>query len=105
VAQRLCLGLALLALLAASGCVRGYLYTHTVEPLNPNMHRTDVAAEGKTEGDVKHIAFRGISVAWNDNAIGDIARKNGLTVLYFADRETVSVLGIWRRETIHVYGR
>ncbi len=91
--------------LLLAGCGVGLIYTHTVEPLNPNMHRTPIETT-TGQGDVKQITIEGISVAWNDNALGDIARQNGITELYYADREVLSVvLGIWRQETIHLYGR
>ena len=88
-----------------SGCQIGLIYTHKVEPLNPNMHRTELApANG--QGDIKQIALYGISVTWGDDSIGSAAREKGLTELYYADRETLSVMfGIWKQETIHVYGR
>ena len=88
-----------------SGCGIGLIYTHKVEPLNPNMHRTELAStSGK--GDIKQIALYGISVTWDDDSIGSIARERGLTELYYADREILSVMfGIWKQETIHVYGR
>ena len=38
------------------------------------------------------------------NAIGDIARKNELKKVYFADKEIFNILGVWRMETVHVYG-
>jgi hypothetical protein len=95
----------LIQALLLPGCGVGLIYTHTVEPLNPNMHRTEMALTSG-QGDVKQIAIQGISVTWNDNAIGDIAREKGLTELYYADREILSVVfGIWKQETIHVYGR
>ena len=43
--------------------------------------------------------------AWDSAAIGDIAKKNGMTELYFADVETFSILHIWNQYTVHVYGK
>ena len=42
---------------------------------------------------------------WDSNGIGDIARKNGLEAIYFADLETFSILGIWSQYRVHVYGK
>lgn len=101
--------IAITAILASvmlfSGCGIGLIYTHTVKPLNPNMHSTEMKpASG--QGDIKQIAIQGISVTWDDDSIGSIARENGLKELYYADREILSVMfGIWKQETIHVYGR
>ena len=88
-----------------AGCTTGLIYTHTVKPLNPNMHNTEMA---KTSGqsDIKQIKLYNISVTWGDNSIGTIAREKGLTEVYYADREILSVMfGIWGQETIHLYGR
>ena len=95
----------LVPVLLFSGCGIGLIYTHTVEPLNPNMHRTELTpASG--QGDIKQISLYNISVTWDDNSIGSIAREKGLKELYYADREILSVMfGIWKQETIHVYGR
>ena len=88
------------------GCTSGILYTHTWEPLSLDMHKTPVIST-TGEGDVKHlqIPFTYLSVASDSNAIGDIAKKNGLKELYFADLETVRILSIWNRYWVHVYGK
>src|SRR3990172_1181459 len=63
-------------------------------------------APASGQGDIKQIALYGISVTWGDDSIGSAAREKGLTELYYADREILSVMfGIWKQETIHVYGR
>lgn len=94
----------LAAALLSSGCGMGLIYTHTVEPLNPNMHRTPIASDSG-QADIKQFTLYGISVTWDDNSIGRIARERGLTELYYADREFLRVLGIWKQEIIHVYGK
>ena len=91
--------------LLLSGCGIGLIYTHTVEPLNPNMHHTEMTPTSG-QGAIKQIALYNISVTWDDDSIGSIAREKGLTELYYADREILSVwFGVWKQETIHVYGR
>lgn len=37
--------------------------------------------------------------------IGCVAKANGLTELYYADLEKLSILGVWTQEWAHVYGR
>ena len=37
--------------------------------------------------------------------IGDIARQHGLEEVYFADLETLSILGYWEQQWVHIYGR
>ena len=96
--------LTLIAVLLVSGCMSGVIYTHTWQPLTVDMDRTRVVSTGGS-GDIKHIAIYMASVAWDSAAIGDIAKKQGLHELYFADLETFSVLRIWNQYTVHVYGQ
>jgi hypothetical protein len=87
-----------------SGCGAGIIYTHTVTPLSLDLHQTKVVQTDKT-GDIKHIQFLYLGVAWDSVAYGDIAKKNGMNELYFADLETLSVLRIWNQYTVHLYGK
>ena len=82
----------------------GFIYTHTRHPLTVDMHRTSVVDSEKS-GDIKHIALYVQIAAWDSAAIGDIAKKNGLTEIYFADLETFSILHVWNQYTVHVYGK
>jgi len=82
----------------------GFIYTHTWQPLTTDMDRTTVGAVSG-EGNIKHIALNMPLVAWDSAAIGDIAKKQGLNELYFADLETFSILRVWNRYTVHVYGK
>jgi len=86
-----------------SGCGVGIIYTHTREPLSLDMRPTKVVQTEKT-GDIKHIQVNWIGVAWDSAAFGDIAKKNGMNELYFADLEKLKVLGIWNQYTVHLYG-
>ena len=88
-----------------SGC----MYVHTIQPLTLNMDRTPVASVEK-EGSLKLITFPPLAgsyqlVAWDSAAIGDIARKQGMQEVYFADLETFSILRLWNQYTVHVYGK
>lgn len=101
--------LVLVAALLVSGCATGLLYTHTMQPLTLDMHRTPVSQTEKT-GSIKMISFPRFGgesrlVAWDSAAIGDVAKKQGLKEVYFADVETFSILSIWNEYTIHVYGK
>jgi len=90
--------------LLLNGCVVGLIYTHVIEPLDVNADRTEIVP-GSGEGDVKQIRYSLVDVSWNSNAIGDIARREGIETVYYADLETLSVLlGIWRQRTVHIYG-
>lgn len=85
------------------GCApTGILYTHTKIPLDTNMSETTAAGKG-AEGDLKHISFY-VDVMWDSNAIGDIAKKNGIETVYYSDLEILRVLTVWNQYTVHVYG-
>ena len=90
--------------LALGGCASpfGLVYTHTVEPLSTDFHGTPVVTD-QAPGDVKQITFY-VSVLWNGNAIGEIAKEHGFQEVYYADLETLRVLGVWTQEWVHVYG-
>ncbi len=100
------LGLMFLVLgLIGGGCSYGLIYTHTVQPLDANLNKTLTAnGAGEADDDVKHFSFY-VDVAWDSNALGDIARKRGFVRIDHADLELLSILGIWRQYTVHVYGR
>ena len=89
-----------------SGCTTGIIYTHTMQPLTLDQHNTRVVPTSGV-GDIKHLAliYPQLSVAWDDAAIGDIAKKNGIQEMYFADLETLRILWIWNRYWLHVYGK
>ncbi|NIQ95248.1 MAG: hypothetical protein GWO11_06195 [Desulfuromonadales bacterium] len=88
-----------------SGCTYGLIYTHTVLPLDANLNRTLTTKKvDKGDEDVKHFSLY-VDVAWDSNAIGDIARKRGFQQIDHADLELLSILGVWRQYTVHVYGR
>jgi len=92
-------------------CMSGILYTHTIEPLTTNFTRAPVQkdATGRADGDVHHIHVPltrvDLDVIWNSNALGDVAQRNGLSEIYYADLETFSILTIWNQYTAHVYGK
>jgi hypothetical protein len=93
------------AALALCGCAGqlGLVYSHTIEPLSTDFYHTPVVSN-EAAGDVKQIHFY-VRVLWNDNAIGEVAKEHGIDEVYFADLETLRVLGIWTQQWVHVYGR
>ena len=98
--------LALIAALALglSACVGpiGLVYTHTFEPLTTNFNRTTAVSE-HAAGDTKQIDYY-VRVLWSGNGIGEIGKQYGFDEVYYADLETLRVLGIWTQEWAHVYG-
>ena len=96
--NRLVLALFACATPALSGCV----YTHTVKPLTTDFHDTPVVSD-KGRGDTKQVDYY-VRLTWSSNAIGQIAKENGFEEVYYADLETLQILGIWTQEWAHVYG-
>jgi hypothetical protein len=90
------------------GCLagNGLIYTHTVRPLTVNMHRTPVVFEER-KGGIKYLNlhYYNVSATWSSNAIGDIAKKNGINTIYYADLEYFTVLQVWSEYTVHIYGK
>jgi len=110
------LGAILGALLVLSGCasseaglqaypqsIFGYVYSHSTEPLMTDFSSTPAGAE-RTSGAVKTVSFY-VTVQWDKNGIGTIAKKHGIEEIYYADIETIKVLNYWQRRRVHIYGR
>ena len=109
--RRALLAVFLMSLVMVSGCaVRpvGLVYTHMKLPLTTNLNETPVPGSDPPSGRVleikEPISGAGIYAKIDSNAIGDIARKNGMQTLYFADQEIFSILGIWSTYRTLLYG-
>lgn len=91
-----------------SGCIRGYLYTNTVEPYCTDMQATPIAERRSDSGIVSVAIPRlpGARTVWSSNAIGDAAQQAGIKEIYYCDLKRFSVLGgIYGSESLIVYGR
>lgn len=95
--------LARLSLAALLPLLSGCLYSHTVRPLTTNLNGAPVV-ETSARADVKEFDYY-VRVVWDSNGIGDIGRRNGFEEVYYADLETLRILGIWKQRWVHVYGR
>jgi hypothetical protein len=87
---------------------KGLIYTRVKIPLTKNLNNTPVAAPSGIGGNIVIIKepFTGYGIYTEiySNAIGDIAKKNGLRKVHFADQEIYSILGIWTSSTVYVHG-
>jgi hypothetical protein len=86
----------------------GRIFTHVRVPYTIDLDNTPVTnirASGLIIHVEEPVTGYGFYAEFNSNAIGDIAKKHGLTKLYFADIEIFDVLGIWHHEKIHLYGK
>jgi len=81
-----------------SGCI----YSHTVIPLTTDFRSTPTGDESRS-GDVKQVTFY-VSVTWDENGIGAIAKEHGIEEIYYADIEKIRVLGYWKQQRVRVYG-
>lgn len=103
--------------------LRGMVVKKVRRPLTVDLHETPMPAaaeaengdgEGKEGGDAakkgriikikEPFTSAGVYVELNSTAIGDVAKKHGLTKLYFADIEVFSLLGVWSTTTLYLYG-
>ena len=92
-----------------SDVLTGLIYKKMRVPFTKKLNRTPnelvIDAKGTVTRLREPFTGYGISATFDSNAIGDIARRNGLTTVYYADHERFSVLlGIWRYDRIIVYG-
>jgi hypothetical protein len=92
-----------LFVLGLSLTLTGCIYSHTIEPLMTDYQSTPVG-DGHSSGDVKTVTFY-VSVEWDKNGIGAIAKKHGIEEIYYADIEETRVLSFWQQRKVHVYGR
>ncbi len=95
----------LLLVTAMMGChPYGAVFHHTISPLDLNMSQTPTGLKANRRGDIKHFRYNLIDLSAGTNGIGDIARKQGMKTIYFAELEKLSILGIWKQEFVRVYG-
>jgi len=91
----------LAACLLLPGC--GLIYTHIVVPLDINADNAPVQ-EMAGKSDWRTFKYF-IQVDWNSSAIADAAHAAGITHIYYADMEILSVwFGLWSQKTAIVYG-
>ena len=51
------------------------------------------------------ISINIVQLDWDTNALAEAARAGGITTMYYADEEVVSILfGIWQQRWAIVYG-
>ncbi len=104
---RLLLAAALLLLHA--GCAsRGILYSHTVAPATEDFSKTPVGSKHATICGYRirePISGYGVSAEWDSNYIRSAAKKAGISSIYYADLETLSIaLGVYQQRTLIIYG-
>ena len=97
----------LIASLGSTGCI----YNHTVMPLDVNLNETPVYQGRKSDDSWNTLRIPLIVVPgyvqfdWGSSGIADAAHAQGMSEIYYADLETLSVLGIWTQRWAIVYGK
>lgn len=91
-----------------AGPLTGLVYSNVRYPLTRDLKPTPMPENTPAFGHIiqvkEPISGYGFYAKVNSNAIGDIAKKNGIKTLYFADQETFSILGIWTTNKVILYG-
>ena len=88
--------------LAISSCTTAAIFHAVTLPLDVNFNNTPVHPP-VSKGSTKEFRYY-VDVQWDSNGIGDIARKAGLSKVYYADRTVLSIAGIWTQVFVTVYG-
>ena len=94
---------ALILAVALAGC-RGAIFTNVTTPLVLDLNNTPVFERGAVKGGTKRVRYY-VEVEWDSNAIGDIAKRAGLSEIHYADMQVFSILGFWKQEYVIVYGK
>jgi hypothetical protein len=104
--------LAMAAMVCLCGCgtgpLVGLVYTNVKLPLTKDLKSTPMPEYPPSSDRIIEIKepFTGLGIYTrvSSNALGDIARQNGVDPLYFADQEVFSILGIWKTQRVFLYG-
>jgi len=93
----------------STGPLVGVLYTNVRLPLTRDLNATPAPVGPPMSNRVLEVkeplSGLGLYARVNTNAIGDIARQNGVDPLYFADQRVFSILGIFKTHRVYLYGR
>ena len=93
-------------LLASTGCISGSVFRNTTQPLDVNLDATPVHAGGRGTSHKTVVIPYPVRMQfdWGSTAIADGMKSVGMTRAYYADLQTLSILGLWTQRWIHVYG-
>jgi hypothetical protein len=91
-----------------TGPLVGLVYTNVKLPLTLDLKSTPVPEHPPVSDRIieikEPVSGLGMYARVSSNALGDIARQNGVDPLYFADQEVFSILGIWKTQRVFLYG-
>lgn len=87
-----------------SACVSGAIYSHVTVPLDTNFDATPVLTESARESWKTFQYSYYVRVDWGSTGLAEIAREHGMSRIYYADVETLTILNIWTQRWVRVYG-
>ncbi|WP_319523188.1 hypothetical protein [uncultured Desulfosarcina sp.] len=91
-----------------TGPLVGLAYTRVRLPLTRDLKAVPLPVHppgSKRTIEIKEpLTGFGMYARVNSNALGDIARQNGITRLHFADQEVFSILGIYKTHRVILHG-
>ena len=95
-------------LFVLTGCVQSPLiYQNTIRPFTNDFEDTSVGSKKCTVKSYKlrvPVANYNVTAEWDVNTVVKAARSAGITNICHADERILSVLSIYRRKTLIVYG-
>ena len=96
-------------LLVLTGCAsRAYLYSRVIEPATENFKHAPVGSKQCALHGYRlrePVSGYGVSAEWDTKYLKKAALEAGITNVYYADLETLSILyRVYQRRTLIVYG-
>ena len=95
-------------LMLCSCAGKGYIYTDVTEPECVDMRSTKIGSKvgiGRTIKVEIPTTRIDLTAEWSSRAIGDAAKANNISTIYFCDKRTLSFFGgLYLKQQIIVYG-
>jgi hypothetical protein len=101
-ARHCALALAACGALPLTSCGTGLIYHRVTLPIDINFRDTPVYPKASS-GSTKELRYY-VDLQWDSNGIGDLAKRSGLSKVYYADRTVMSFAGVWTQVFVTLYG-
>ncbi|MBN1476839.1 hypothetical protein JXA47_08800 [Candidatus Sumerlaeota bacterium] len=87
----------------------GLLFTNVTAPLTTDYRETEAFPSRRAVHEETHyfwdVILTGLSFGWGEVDVPQIAQEHGITTVAYAEYELLSILGVYARYRVHVYGR
>ena len=101
--------LIIMVVICSSGC--GLIYSNVVRPHSRDFNHTPIGAKKctlnahKVNVPLMPLTTSRVSAEWDTDALAGAAQKAGITMIYYTDLHTLSILfGTYRRSSLIIYG-